>query len=332
MIIRGLGIIPAATLGLIWYPQVHASGFNSSTDWLLPVWARLLSDWMAEASFGGLINPIQSLLFFGLFAWLGVGLWQNRHDLSGSADKTLLLAGGSLLVAALLMPDVHQQTLFFASRWVPFALAIILLGAPVPRAPQWTAPAVAVAMLVTLSAATSWYWYRYEKDDLAGLEESLALLPDSPSVLGLDFVRDSEYVDHVPGIQVFAYSQVTKGGDLNFSFASFPSSPVVFRKWRPEDKEDALLWHPTLVFRNKRYLNQFDFAMIRADNKLHERLRALDNIRCMSDEGYWRLYEVTGEKPLERVPLRTRFRQDQLTRNRNAPSRQESATDQLAHR
>jgi hypothetical protein len=158
--------------------------------------------------------------------------------------------------------------------------------------------------ILTVSAAvavagfflvTSLNWVAFEKSEMSGLEESLAALPQTPRVVGLSYIKDSAIVRGRPFIQVFAYSQVYRGGELNFSFADFGPSLVVYRQRRRLPWTSGLEWFPERA--KKGDLLFFDYALINAEEKTHEAIASEAYLKPVTREGRWRLYKVTGLNP-----------------------------------
>ena len=82
-------------------------------------------------------------------------------------------------------------------------------------------------------ATTALTWVAFERRELTGLAAALERLPAQQRVLGLDYEQRSPLVRGRPFLQTYAWAQVLRGGTLNFSFASFPTSLVVFRSSQP---------------------------------------------------------------------------------------------------
>jgi hypothetical protein len=130
---------------------------------------------------------------------------------------------------------------------------------------------------------------------MSGLKESLDALPEAPRVLGLSYIKESAIVKGRPFIQVFAYSQVLRGGELNFSFADFGPSLVVYRQRRMLPWTSGLEWFPERA--RKSDFQFFDYSLINADKKLHAALGSEPILKPITQEGRWRLYKITGSKP-----------------------------------
>ncbi len=138
---------------------------------------------------------------------------------AGLIDRDVLAAGGFFLAIVMVAPDKFMNTIFFGSRWLPVAMIFILLSLPAPSIRRLSARTVALALAAAFFLMTTIAWHLYRTKDLAGFRESLDRLPASSRVLGLDLIKESDIVKGRPFLQLFAYAQVFKGSELNFSFA-----------------------------------------------------------------------------------------------------------------
>jgi hypothetical protein len=287
---RLAGALPLIILAFLWYPSLAEYGFRSKTVWSTIPFERLSPIWLVDASFGGLKGTVE-FVFFGLaIAWLFFGCWQNRREIRTRLDRELFFLSLFFLLLALVLPDLHTNTTRFSQRWVPPALAFLLLSLPMPRLKKnilTVSVAVAVACFFLV---TSLNWVAFEKSELSGLKESLSVLPRTPRVVGLSYIKDSAIVRGRPFIQVFAYSQVYRGGELNFSFADFGPSLVVYRQRRRLPWTSGLEWFPERA--KKGDLLFFNYALINADEKSHEAIATEAYLKPMTQAGRWRCYKV----------------------------------------
>jgi hypothetical protein len=191
---------------------------------------------------------------------------------------------------AAVAPDKFVNTIFFASRWFPVAFLFLILALPAPSFRRASAKAVAVAAAAVLFLATASAWHRYSSADLSGLRESLDALPASPRVLGLDLVKESDHVPGRPFLQLFAYAQVFRGGELNFSFAEHYSGLVAYRSKREIPWTPALEWFGEKVKRSD--FAFFDLVLANGEDKDHAALRSFAELEPVTGTGKWRLYRV----------------------------------------
>jgi hypothetical protein len=294
LILRLAAAAPLLLLGIAWYPSLAAYGFQSQTIWLTTPLERLLPSWIVDASFGGLRGSMEPVFFTVLVGWILIACLQNRKSLLARMDKELFLLGALLLFLALILPDKQTNTIRFCQRWVPPAFAFLLLSLPELRVRKSILTVVVIAIVAGFFALTSLHWIAFESSEMSGLQESLEALPEAPRVLGLSYVQESAIVRGRPFIQVFAYCQVLRGGELNFSFADFGPSLVVYRQRRRIPWTPALEWLPQKARRSD--FQYFDYSLINADEKLHAALHSEASLKPITQEGRWRLYEVTSSK------------------------------------
>lgn len=289
--LRLASFTPVLVMAAVWYAQMK--GFTSPTRWITTPSGRLSFSWIIDSTLGGLHGPIEPVLFVVLAAWVGFGLYQHRERLGAGVDRDLCLAAAFFGGLALVLPTVHQNTIEFAARWVPAAVVALLLGVP---APAWNATrrtAGALAVVALFSVATSLAWMRFEREEFAGLTESLAALPASPRVIGLDFVKTSPTVKGRPFLQGFAYAQVVRGGALNFSFAEFAPMAVVFKTPPPSGRwTKGLEW--TAEEAVPEDFAQFDHALMNAEDWQHASVAQWAGLTPLIAQGRWRLYRVAA--------------------------------------
>jgi len=287
---RFLSFVPVLMLTLVWYPKLAAAGFDSPTRWFVTPSGRLSVSWLVDAVLGGLRGSTEYLIFAALVGWIGVSVYQHRRELTRVVDVELLLAAALLGALAFLLPDLRTNTIALAKRWAPCGVALLILGVPPPRCAPLVRYAAPFALLTAVVGATTAAWVQVDRRDHAGLVESLRALPDRPRVMGLDLAPESDFVKGRPFIQAFAYAQVLRGGELNFSFADFAPSPVVYKTRRTPTWTVGLEWYPQRVQRSD--LDQFDYALVNADDGTHRRFADYFRVVPVTDQGRWRLYRL----------------------------------------
>ncbi len=290
LVVRAGGAVPLFVLAAAWYPNLAAYGFQSTTIWATAPFERLLPTWLADASFGGLKGALEPAVFGVIVAWILLAWLLDRRGFPAGADRTLLLLGSFLFVLALFLPDKYTNTIRFSQRWVPPGLAFLLLGLPEIKVRKSVLATVVLASLLAFFAVTSLNWMAFDRSELSGLDESLEALPQSPRVIGLSFIKGSGIVRGRPFIQIFAYAQVYRGGELNFSFADFGPSLVVYRTRRRLAWTSGLEWFPERA--QKSDLLSFDYALISGDDKLHEALGQDHTLIPVTSTGRWRCYRT----------------------------------------
>jgi hypothetical protein len=129
-------------------------------------------------------------------------------------------------------------------------------------------------------------------------------LPVDRRVLGLDFLVESKVLKGRPFLQTFAYAQVVRDARLNFSFAEFAPSLVVYAQGRQRPWTYGLNWNAAAVQPSD--VKQFDFVLV------GDRTRALEQTLLLrpglaepvTHEGVWRLDRVLGPAPDRARPER----------------------------
>ncbi len=288
---------PALVLALAWYPHLGRSGFVSDTFWGRSPLGRLHPEWHLNSTFGGLEGSAEPILALAILCWLVLGLIQTRGR---GVHRGLLAAGAMFVVAALCLPGVIQNTIFFASRWLPMGAVMIALACPQPQI-RGVRPAlravVPYVVLACLTAATAAAWIGFEVEELDGLHEALAVVPPGERLLGLDFERTSERIKGFPYYHLYAWAQVMHGGELAHSFANLGSSLVVFRDLpRQFPWTDALDWRARRVRRSD--VDHFGYVLIFGPPDAHAPFLADQRLTPVTEDRQWRLYRHPGESNL----------------------------------
>ena len=283
-----LSVSPVLVVAALWYRQL--SGFSSPTWWIVTPSARLSFSWIVDSTLGGLYGPLEAAMIVVVGVWIGLAIYQHREGLRGRLDRDLCIAAGLFLVLALVLPEKHQNTIAFASRWQPMAAIALLLGVPAPAWDRRFLNVSAFAVVGLFILVTSLAWVRFEREEWAGLPEGLAALPANPRVIGLDYVKASPIVRGRPFLQGFAYAQVVRGGQLNFSFAEFAPMGVVYKTPRARLWTRGLEWYPERLTPSD--LSHFDYALVNAEDWRHSFLAASRIVTPVTGGGRWRLYRI----------------------------------------
>ncbi len=282
---------------LLWYPSLGGAGWGSVSSYGPSLLARLSPAGLTNATLGGVRGWLEPLAMLALFGWIGVGLWQHRHELAAATDRRLLAAAALFVVVALLLPDKVDRTLRFASRWMPVGWALLLLALPSPalRPPLRRGLALAVVALFCLATAVA--WRGFDRHELDGLTPALDQLPPRPTLLGLDFVRASPRLKQPVYMHLPAYAQLRHGGRLGFSFVSLASSLVVKRELAlPDPWTPGLEWAPQLLRPSD--LERFDHLLVHAPLELTAGFLAQEErLVPLTGEAPWRLFRIADPPP-----------------------------------
>ncbi len=281
--------MPILGVALIWYPQLQRSGFVSDTVWGRSPFGRLHPEWHLNSALGGLQGNVEPVLASVVAGWLLFGLVQNRGR---GVHRSLLLAGLMFVTVSLSLPAVIQSTIFFASRWLPMGIVLLVLAIPQPRLGPVLRTAVPYVVLASLTAAAASTWIAFEEQELDGLHESLAAVPPGERLLGLDFVRTSERIKGYPFYHLYAYAQVLHGNELARPFTNLGSSLVVFRDVPREFPwTEGLDWRAMKV--RKSDIDHFGYVLIFGRPDAHALFLADERLTPVTAERPWRLYRVT---------------------------------------
>lgn len=317
-VLRLLPFLPFLALVAVWYPTFTAGGFDSETTWGRSPLGRLHPGWLLNSAFGGLHGGAETAVAVAVLLWLALGAWPRRrgYESEGDADGEperrvdggLLAAGLFFLLLALVLPGVHQHTIFFASRWLPVAAALLVLAVPAPPLRPALRLAFPLLLVAALSAATTAAWIGFERAELAGLHRALDRLTAEGRLLGLDFVRTSERIRGYPYYHLYAYGQVLRGVDLARTFADEASSLVVHR-----DLPRSYPWTPGLDWRARKVrrsdVPHFRQILIHGPPEVHRLFSADPRLRPVTgveDGAPWRLYRTQIDRqpsaPEQRSP------------------------------
>lgn len=286
-------LAPQVALALWWFPQLAQRGFTSTTFWGDAGLPRLTPWGLRDAALGGLRGSTEPLLLATLAVWIGLGLWAARGRLRESVDVELLGLAAIFVVAAVVLPYKFENTTRFAHRWMPAGMAFLLLAMPPPAIRARLRRVAAVALLGGFVGATALTWRTFEEVELAGLRQVLDALPQGQRVLGLSYAGESPRIREHPFIQMFAYAQVLRGGELNFSFADFAPCLVVYRPPRARPWTLNLEWLPRRV----RYSDfaHFDYLVLHGDLAVQTAMAERTPIEPVTAPAPWRLYRVRRE-------------------------------------
>jgi len=288
LLLQVASVMPVLVALALWYPRLQT--FSGPTEWLSTPTGRLSYGWLVDSTFGGIAGPTEIAVGAALLLWVGAGVWQHRSTLRSACDPQLLLAGALLGAAAFFLPTLYSNTFHFGERWWPPAAILLILAAPAPRLRPRLARLAVIAVVAGFSLTTALTWRQFEREDLAGLSEALATLPEHARVVGLDYLQTSRLTKGRPFLQTFAYAQALKGGELNFSFAEFAPSLVVYRAPRRTPWNRGIEWDAARMRADD--LRYFDYALVNGDDPLHQALAANSRLRRRTSSGRWRLYQV----------------------------------------
>ncbi|UCG50779.1 MAG: hypothetical protein JSW58_11295 [Candidatus Latescibacterota bacterium] len=287
-------IVPVGIAAVAWYMTLSSAreiaGFDTAPHWFHSPWERLLPGYLVNSMFGGIKGIFEPLAAGAILGWVLFSIYTNRRRLKKRIDTPLLGCALMLTLIMLFAPEKYMNTIFFSQRWFPCAIILAIVALPLPVANRHLIRVFTLCVLVMFSAGTARAWYLFQQRELVGLEESLGALPRDQRVLGLSFVKTSEYLKGSPFVQTFAYAQVLKGGDLNFSFAAHASGIVRYKNPMKYEYTLGLEWFPEQV--RYRDFEHFDYVLVNGDENMHARFSDSAIHEPVTDTGRWHLYKI----------------------------------------
>lgn len=313
-LLHSAALAPVLVATAWWYPRLATRGFDSETFWALD--QRWHGAWWINSAFGGLRGSTELWLAIYLLLWLLLGTfarwWRSRHpaptaatendndELEKRFDTRLLTIGLAGIAVALVLPGVYQNTVFFASRWLPMGLIFLILAVPQPPLAKALRLSLPLLLLASLSLATTAAWLIFEARELEGLRASLQGIEEGSNVLGLDFIRTSDVVQGYPYYHLYAWSQAMHGGELARSFANEASSLVVYKDLpRQQPWTPGLDWRASKLRRSD--IDHFDYVVVHGDAEMQRLFYADPRLEPATPPKRWSLFRVhaagAGEKP-----------------------------------
>jgi len=287
-------IIPIGFISIIWYKFLASArgeaGFDIAPHWFNSPIHRIFPNYFVNSMLGGIRGNVEPIIVLAVLGWIFLAFISNRQGFKKKIDVPIFLCAIFFTVVMLLGPEKYMNTIFFSQRWFPIAIILFIISMPVPAINRTLLRTAMLLLLMVFSFRTASAWYLFQQRELSGLSDSLKLLPENQKVLGLDFVKTSKYLKGRPFLQVFSYSQVFKGGDLNFSFAEHASGIVQYKKIRVLHWTPGLEWFAERV--TQRDFLAFDYALINGDLKIHSESASFQFLKPVTLHGRWRLYKI----------------------------------------
>lgn len=299
-----IALIPTTLLALIWYPELKASrqgsGVETGTIWLSMPGERLNYDAITDAMLGSISGPLESIFVGLLAAWLVFIIVTRWGTLEKQTDKPILLAGLALFLAYEALPSTYMNTIYFNARWLPCAMALLLISLPAPRVNRLYVGVLGLGMLTLLSAATLKSWQDWEEEHLRGFLDTLSVLDRNDRVLGLNMMDGSLHLKGRPGLQLFAYAQALEGADIFFSFAEHYSGAIQYRQPKLPNPARYQVWTPGTI--SKDDVQTYTKVIINSDEVLHNHfMRKLNLERMDNSQEAWRIYRPIRDKDAEEL-------------------------------
>lgn len=287
-------MLPAWGFALAWYPQLAANRKHSGVE-TGPVWdtlphQRLDSSYLSDSLLGSIHAEIEPAFCMLLLFWL-VGIAASRwRELRETTDKPLLCAAALLLLAFWMLPDIYMNTIFFNRRWLPCAVALLLLALPAPRLSRIYSLTMGAGLLLTFAAVTVKQWQEWEEEQLEGLFAAISLAEKGDRLMGLNLYDGGAFVKGRPGLHLSVYAQVLRGAEPHFSFTEHYSGIVQFRIPPPPNPNGS--WSG--FKRTPAQVRSFDKVLVNGDERIHAYARQRWKlVQIGGAETSWRMYRNT---------------------------------------
>jgi len=286
--LRGLLVLsPLVAATALWYFSLRDDRWGTRVRYEVSLLDRL-ADWHAWL-LGGLRGRTEIVLLLGIGIWLAFG-FRRGNPQRGEGDRWLAKVALALLALCLVLPEMIGDTTLLFVRFGPWAAVCAVLACPPPG---WRARwhlLVPGAAVLAFALVTTTAWREFDRKEMAGFGESLAAVPDRSSLLELDFVRFSRKFWLSPFFQNSAYAQLDREVRIGYSFASTPSSLVVYKTlgWTfPWTR--GLEMHPEWLAPSD--LDQFDYVLLHANELLTRRMsEQIFAAQPVAGNGDWHLF------------------------------------------
>jgi hypothetical protein len=291
-ILRTAGMVPFLTMTVALQLSLMRSEWGSEMIFIKPTLKHLTSSHYIDYALGGVRGFLEPAASAILLLWATLAVWQNRKKLRAAVDWPLFAAGILFIASGILLPATVGHTLAFGSRWVPVGCALFVLALPPIRTGSALARITAAIVLAAFCAVTARIWMDFERREMSGFGRAMAEIEPKSKLLGLDFVRGSSLIKMQVFYQMFAYSQVLHGGEINWSFAESATSLVVYKDTsttKPWTK--GLIGHPELVKPSD--FEYFDYTLIHGTPEIQDRCAREGGLVPVTEPARWRLFKAS---------------------------------------
>ncbi len=285
-------MLPVGIASLTWVQGLGETraeyGFYIAPAWVAPVWLRPLPLLWGKASvyMGGTVWLV--LLVF-VIAWPLAAFMAAKRCGGKTVDKALLATAAVAIGLYSVVPDVYLNTHFFSWRWAAIGLVFLLIALPAPQMSPRMIRGASVGAFLLAIGWTGLTWAEVNKDELTGLEAALAAVPEGSKVVGLDFVRESAFVEGLPFLHMEAWATVLHGAETDFSFAEHAHGLVRYRERREVPWRRGRDLELTIIPDDHLH---FDFALVNLPEERHSEYVDSAPLVAVTQTGRWRLYRV----------------------------------------
>lgn len=286
--------LPVWALAGFWYPELAAnraaSGVETSSTWANHPLERIELSTFTDAAMGGSAISIEHLVVTTILCCIASSLIRTPREIETLANRPILVAGLSLLLAYWVLPNVYMNTIFFSERWLPLGLVLCALALPPPKVPRPVVILTGIALFAWTSFATQEQWRSWESQRLEGFFDSMDKIGAEDRVLGIVFYDGEHGAKGRPELQFFAYAQALRGAGIFFEFTEHYSGAVQFKSPTGPNIYRHLVWKPGTVTREQAH--QFSSILVSAPPNMHSHIqRHLSLAQVGTETSLWRVYK-----------------------------------------
>lgn len=289
-----LGYASTLPLVIAWYLHIRDLTLDDKTLAGWPWYLRLHPSFIQHFSYGALPGWIEAVFFWGIFSlFLASSFYSYQKNYAQKlAFMPLFLMSLLLGVSILFLPTFHRITIFFGERWIPVACLFFFLswtGFDFPK--SFLAHFFSFACLAFFLFKTTTTWISVEKEEYAGLMNTIQSLPKGASIVGVDLKKTTPYLKlHRPFLQSVAYAFIKKEAKLLLSFSSL--YPCLVLRMDPESTiAGSPEWFP-LKYLDKDNIKLFSHALVFGTATQQQFAQKHFELETVSIQGYWGLYRT----------------------------------------
>lgn len=309
LILRSIIVVPVFLWALHWRINImgQSNYAQGGARWDMTPIQKLKFTNLYIFSSGHIEKKVPMFIIMVLLIGLLLGVIRLRKAISTHSSFPLFCLGLLFLGMYLCLPRKYNNTIEFDRRWL--APGFILLSLSIP---SWSSHFIVhrvlpVILFIVFFVSTTFYWSHFQKE-MQGFAPIIYQIPKKSKLMGLDFIRYDSNVSGLPFMHMFAYNQVYNGGQLNFSFASYPTLLVRFKQLRRPPWITGLEWNPRKLFvrRGGRWvmhiqsLLHFDYLLIHGAPKVQRIFGSLPHLNKRIIKQNWGLYQIRSQYKIKK--------------------------------
>jgi hypothetical protein len=177
---------------------------------------------------------------------------------------------------------------------MPFSFILMILSIPEIKFSSFIKNLIPIAFVISFISLTAVVWKAFEAEEMSGVKDVINTVENDSKILTLSFQTDSSFVQGRAFIQMFAYCQVVKKGELNFSFADFKPSLVVYKTPRQYYWTNGLEWLPQ-YFKLPDAL-YFDYLITSGDKDVYNKFSNAPFFTPLTNSKKWNIFKINKNK------------------------------------